>query len=86
MKAVCARNFPPGEYSIYVHGHSTGGPFVHQLLQRVENVAGLAGTETSPWGAIFSRMQGQRWQFPFNYLSVRTWRDLARYRGPEAGP
>jgi hypothetical protein len=86
MKAVCARNFPVDEYSIYVHGHSTGGPFVHQLLQRVENVAGLAGTETSPWGAIFSRMQGQTWGFPFNYLSVRTWRDLARYRGPEAGP
>lgn len=86
MKAVCARNFPVGEYSIYVHGHSTGGPHVHMLLQRVDNVVGLIGAETSPFGHLYGRMQGQRWPFPFNYLSLRTWRDLARYRGPEAGP
>jgi len=86
MKAVCARNFPPESYSIYAHGHSTGGPFVHMLLQRVENIAGLVGTESSPFGFIFSKMLNQGWKFPFNYITVRTWRDIARYAGPEAGP
>ena len=83
MKAVCARNFPVGEYSVYVHGHSTGGPHVHMLLQRVENVAGLVGAESSPFGQIFSRMLNFRWNFAFNYMTVRTWRDIARYRGNE---
>lgn len=86
MKALCARNFPVGEYSIYLHGHSTGGPFVHMLLQRVANIAGLVGMESSPFGAIFSKMLNQGWPFPFNYITVRTWRDVARYAGPEAGP
>jgi len=86
MKAVCARNFPPGEYSVYAHGHSTGGPFVHMLLQRVPNLAGLVGMESSPFGSIFSQMLDQGWKFPFNYITVRTWRDTARYAGPEAGP
>jgi hypothetical protein len=31
-------------------------------------------------------MHPDRWDHPFNYLSVRSWRDIARYRGPEAGP
>jgi poly(3-hydroxybutyrate) depolymerase len=83
MKAVCARNFPIGEYSVYVHGHSTGGPHVHMLLQRVENVAGLVGAESSPFGQIFTRMLDFRWKFPFNAMTVRTWRDIARYRGNE---
>jgi hypothetical protein len=86
MQTVCARNFPPAEYSIYVHGHSTGGPFAHLLLQRVENIAGLVGTETSPFGKIYRAMHPERWNHPFNEVSVRTWRDIARYRGPEAGP
>ena len=85
MKEVCRRNFPVGEFSVYPHGHSTGGPFVHMLLQRVENIAGLVGMETSPFGFIFSRMLRQGWDFPFNYMTVRTWRDTARYAGPEAG-
>jgi hypothetical protein len=85
MQTVCARNFLPGEFSIYAHGHSTGGPFVHLLLQRVENIAGLIGLESSPFGAFFSRMLGQGWPFPFNTITVRTWRDVARYRGPENG-
>ena len=86
MKEVCRRNFPVGEFSIYAHGHSTGGPFAHLLLQRVENIAGLAGTETSPFGGYYSRMLNQTWKYPFNYLMIRTWRDVARYAGPEAGP
>src|SRR5919198_4651371 len=84
MRAVCQRAFPP-EYSVYVHGHSTGGPFVHMLLQRVENAAGLLGMESSPFGAIFSKMLNQGWPFPFNTITVRSWRDVARYRGPENG-
>lgn len=85
MKEVCRRNFPVSEYSIYPHGHSTGGPFVHMLLQRVENIAGLLGMETSQFGFISSQTNNQTWDFPFNYLMVRTWRDIARYAGPGAG-
>jgi acetyl esterase/lipase len=86
MRAVCARCFPPDTDSVYVHGHSTGGPFVHILLQRVANVAGLIGMESSPFGALYGRMLGMRWEFPFNYLTVRTWRHIAKYAGAEAGP
>jgi hypothetical protein len=86
MKEVCRRNFPPDEFSIYMHGHSTGGPFAHMLLQRVENIAGLVGMESSPYGYIFGTMLNQGWDYPFNYITVRTWRDNARYAGPEAGP
>jgi hypothetical protein len=85
MKEVCRRNFPPADYSIYPHGHSTGGPFVHLLLQRVDNIAGLAGMETSCFGLLSSRSSKQGWPFPFNYMTVRTWRDEARYAGVEAG-
>jgi hypothetical protein len=86
MIEVCRRNFPPAEFSIYMHGHSTGGPFAHMLLQRVANIAGLVGMESSPYGYIFSKMLNQGWDYPFNYITVRTWRDNARYAGPEAGP
>ena len=85
MRESCRRNFPEDMFSIYVHGHSTGGPFAHILLQRVANVAGLIGMESSPFGDFFSEMLQQRWDYPFNYITVRTWRDVARYRGPEAG-
>jgi hypothetical protein len=85
MIAVCRRHFPADDYSVYLHGHSTGGPFVHMLLQRVDNVAGLVGAETSPWGAIYSQMLGMRWDFPFTYLTLRTWRHIAKYAGVEAG-
>jgi hypothetical protein len=84
MQDVCRRHLPVGEYSIYAHGHSTGGPFVHMLLQRVENVAGLIGMESSPFGYLFSRMLGMTWDFPFNQLTVRTWRHIAKYAGAEA--
>jgi hypothetical protein len=86
MIEVCRRNFPSDEYAIYVHGHSTGGPFVHMLLQRVENIAGLIGMETSSFGFIFARMLGMQWEYPFDYLTIRTWRHIAKYAGVEAGP
>jgi hypothetical protein len=85
IKTVLARNFPVGEWSIYMHGHSTGGPQVHMMLQRVENIVGLVGTESSPYGMYFSKMLKYRWPYPFNYMTVRTWRDRARYTGPELG-
>jgi hypothetical protein len=85
MQNICARHFPPDEYSIYVHGHSTGGPFVHTLMQRCENVRGLIGIENSPFGEFFHQMTGHDWPTPFNYVLVRTWRELARYRGAELG-
>jgi hypothetical protein len=86
MQAACARHFPGGEFSIYAHGHSTGGPFVQMLLQRVENAAGLVGGENSPFGFIQSAMFEMGWQYPFNFLVLRTWRHLAKYAGPESGP
>ena len=102
LKEACRRNFPPGEFSIYVHGHSTGGPFVSMLTQRVENIAGAIAVENSPFGYIqeaqhawsgslgkisgFKRVTKKPAprQDPFDELYIRTWRDLARYRGPEA--
>ncbi|MFI5267651.1 MAG: hypothetical protein ACHQ7M_09780, partial [Chloroflexota bacterium] len=86
MEECCRRELPPGVFTIYVHGHSTGGPFVHLLLQRVANVAGLIGMESSPFGSIYARMLGMSWDFPFNYLTLRTWRHIAKYAGAEAGP
>lgn len=86
--AACARNFPEDEFSLYLHGHSTGGPQAHMLLQRVANVRGLIGMETSSFGIIKKMMDppgsgGE--QFPFHYLTMRTWRDTARYLGSESG-
>ena len=52
MKTACARHFPPGEFSIYAHGHSTGGPYVSMLSQRVENIAGVIAIENSTFGYI----------------------------------
>ena len=83
MKTVCHDYFPEKEFSIYVHGHSTGGPFVHMLTQRVENICGVIGIENSPFGYMFQKMVGYEWEGPFNDLLIRTWRDIARYRGAE---
>ncbi|HEX6447613.1 MAG TPA: hypothetical protein VF053_21130 [Streptosporangiales bacterium] len=87
-RTACANHFPVDGYSLYLHGHSTGGPFVHMLLQRIENVRGLIGMETSPFGYIKRQMDepgagGER--FPFYYQTLRTWRDEARYLGAETG-
>ena len=104
MKEACRRHFPVGEFSIYVHGHSTGGPYVSMLSQRVPNIAGVIAIENSTFGyhqreeAPVGRPRRQdrglcrrsrrrareSWKDPFNDLYIRTWRDLARYRGSEA--
>jgi len=102
MQEACRRHFPLDEFSIYVHGHSTGGPYVSMLSQRVPNIAGVIAIENSTFGYINERKHmwgghvgkiagfervakdGASWADPFNDLYVRTWRDLARYRGSEA--
>jgi hypothetical protein len=103
MKEACRRHFPVGEFSIYVHGHSTGGPYVSMLAQRVDNIAGVIAIENSTfgfinekkhqWGGHVGKIEGfaagaakstDSWKDPFNDLYIRTWRDLARYRGSEA--
>jgi hypothetical protein len=89
MIAMCREHLPADDgWVILSHGHSTGGPFAHQTLQRVENVIGLAALETSQWcavGATGGAGTGIRWPYPFNYLVLRTWRHIARYMGPENG-
>src|SRR5262245_21919711 len=47
MKDAMRRHFPAGEYSIYLTGHSTGGPIVFMISQRVPNVAGMIAVENS---------------------------------------
>jgi pimeloyl-ACP methyl ester carboxylesterase len=102
MKDVMRRHFPEGEYSIYLTGHSTGGPIVFMISQRIPNVAGMIAVENSPFGFIqenqhdwsgalgkvagFDRPKKTRATRtdPFNELYIRTWRDRARYAGPEA--
>ena len=102
MKEACRRHFPEKEFSIYVHGHSTGGPYVSMLSQRVSNIAGVMAVENSAFGYIneqkhlwsgsigkiegFQKLaeKGQSWTNPFHELYIRTWRDLARYKGSEA--
>ena len=102
MKDAMRRHFPPGEYSIYLTGHSTGGPMVFMISQRVHNVAGMIAVQNSPFG--FIQEEQHNWSGalgkvagharvtttkaprtdPFNELYIRTWRDRARYAGPEA--
>ena len=81
---LMGRHFPAGEFSIYMHGRSTGGPFAFMLTQRVSNISGFLGMESSPFGYIYARQINQSWHLPFNCLKIRTWRDIARYEGPEA--
>ena len=106
MKEACSRHLPVGEYSIYANGHSTGGPIIHMLLQRVSNIVGMADVEGSTFSYIFVKVnewsgglgkignvkmeaaKGDKdystWPDPFYELYIRTWRDIARYSGPEA--
>ncbi len=102
MKDVMRRHFPVADYSIYATGHSTGGPVVFMISQRVPNIAGVIAVENSPFGFIqeaqhdwsgalgkvagFERITKKRAprSDPFNELYIRTWRDRARYAGPEA--
>ena len=59
MKEACRRHLPEGEYSIFVNGHSTGGPLVppHIMLQRIVNVVGMADAEGSPFGYVDEQKQ-----------------------------
>lgn len=79
MKETARRHLPEREYSIYIHGHSTGGPFAMMASQRIANVAGILGYGSSPFGYMYTNVTGDQWNFPFNYLRLRTWRDAARY-------
>jgi hypothetical protein len=45
----------------------------------VPNIAGLVGYGSSPFGWMYPLISGDDWQFPFNQLRLRTWRDAARY-------
>jgi len=47
MKDGMRRHFPAEKYSIYLTGHSTGGPMVFFMSQRVPNVAGMLAVENS---------------------------------------
>ena len=102
MKMANRRHFSEDEFSIYAQGHSTGGPMVSMLSQRVPNIAGVLAAENSPFGYIaeqqhaWSGSLGKIGEYeritkkpaprkdPFNELYIRTWRDTARYAGPEA--
>ncbi len=88
-RELLRRFLPESEYSIYAHGHSTGGPFASIFSQRVSNVRGILGMESSPFGAMYGAMtrseQGiaEPWDADFNCLRIRSWRDTARYYGYE---
>ncbi len=88
-RELIQRYLPESEYSVYVHGHSTGGPMGMILAQRVSNIAGILGMESSPFGSIYGQMtrdiQGisEPWGMDFNCLRIRSWRDTARYYGYE---
>lgn len=104
MVEAMRRHFPTSGFSVYLQGHSTGGPMVFMLCQRVENCEGVLATENSPFGYIADRQHewsgsmgkiegyervstdaaAARRTDPFYELYLRSWRDLARYRGPEA--
>jgi hypothetical protein len=79
IKETARRHLPQGEFSIYIHGHSTGGPFAMMATQRVANIVGVTGYGTSPFGYMYPQVSGDNWEFPFNQLRLRTWRDTARY-------
>lgn len=101
--AAMRKHFPEADFTIYLHGHSTGGPFTMMLSQRVPNIAGILAIENSSFGYIYraqSAWGGQLGKIegferveeevqlesrsdPFNELYIRSWRDDARYVGPE---
>jgi hypothetical protein len=88
-RALIERYLPAGEFSVYVHGHSTGGPMSMMLTQRIDNIVGVLGMESSPFGSLYGIMtrelQGipEPWAMDFSCLRVRSWRDTARYYGYE---
>ena len=101
--AAMRKHFPEDDFSIYLHGHSTGGPLVNMLSQRVANVAGMMAIENSAFGYIYRAQAAWGGQLgkigshdlvssakqlpsrsdPFDELYIRSWRDSARYVGPE---
>lgn len=92
-RAFIQRHLPATDFSVYVHGRSTGGPFSFLLTQRVSNVVGVIGMENSPFGYVFreqSRPSGNADGktigdvIPYHCLRIRSWRDAARMLGPEA--
>lgn len=102
MVAGNRKHLPAGEYVIFGEGHSTGGPFICMLSQRIENMEGVIATEHSPFGEFCSKRDAEKgisgtipgYDIPidenrsrtdaFDELYIRTWRDEARYLGPEA--
>jgi hypothetical protein len=101
MKETCRRHFD-SRYAVLAHGHSTGGPFVAMLSQRVSNLVGVLAIENSPYGYIQERARLHTGNVErrdaglhertfaeairsdrFEDLAIRTWRDKARYLGPE---
>jgi hypothetical protein len=73
------RHLPADEYSVYLHGHSTGGPFVSMLSQRVPNCAGVLAAENSAYGKVngekyawssVGKVQG--YDIPTTAVKVRT--------------
>jgi hypothetical protein len=102
MREAMRRHFPVADYAIYLTGHSTGGPFVFMISQRVPNVAGIIAAENSvfgfidakkhDWSGALGKIEGYERvatqpaprSDPFDELYIRTWRDVARYAGPEA--
>ena len=79
IKEATRRHFAEGQFSVYIHGHSTGGPFAMMASQRIANIAGIIGYGTSPFGSMYPQVTGDHWDFPFHCLRLRTWRDTARY-------
>jgi hypothetical protein len=55
MKEAMRRHFPESEHAVFVTGHSTGGPLVFMICQRVSNVADVIAVENSPFGFIQAR-------------------------------
>lgn len=102
MIEAMRRHLPDSEYGIYGTGHSTGGPMIFMISQRVPNFSGVIAAEHSPfgfiqekqhdWSGALGKVEGfervtnvpAKRNDPFNELYIRTWRDCARYAGPEA--
>jgi len=79
IQEACRRHLPTSGYSIYIHGHSTAGPFAFIATQRVPNIVGVIGYGTSPFGYMYPATGKGTWDFPFTWLRIRTWADSARY-------
>ena len=56
LEAACRHSMegelPEDEFSIYLHGHSTGGPLQFMMSQRVANIQGVLAIENSAFGYI----------------------------------